>query len=282
MTPGGIADQFTRGLSGVAQAFADRSRIDREAARDVFSQQRALEQDRMAQAAFDRQGAWRQQEIDRQVALDKIAAEKRAYDQQIGAAELFSKGITPPNRDLVTQLNPTEQSAVGAFYRGRADKEQARNDANAKTFASTYGKVNQPKLVWGADPITGEPVRMLDVPGIERPTPSVRPPSAAAQLALKLKLDAALSKEATRLEYLAEDTFPNHDNGWVTTDEDRAAQLAIEAKRKNFVTAALAKKRAELMAGMTLDDSTGSETVAPSASSAVGGADPLADDSIWK
>ena len=277
MTPGGIADQFTRGLSGVAQAFADRSRIDREAARDAFSQQRALEQDRMAQAAFDRQNTWRQQEIDRQVALDKIAAEKRAYDQQIGAAELFSKGITPPNRDLVTQMNPTEQSALGAFYRGRADKEQARTDANAKTSASTYGKANQPKMVWGADPITGEPVRMLDAPGIERPTPSVRPPSAAAQLALKLKLDAALSKEAIRLEYLAEDTFPDHNYGMWQNQDDIAAQAAIELNRKKFVADALAKKRVEYMSTMTLDDSTGSETVAPSASSAVGGSDPLAD-----
>jgi hypothetical protein len=260
MTPGGIADQFTRGLSGVAQAFADRSRIDREAQRDAFSQARQLEQEQMARDAFARQGDWRQQEIDRQNTLDAIVAEKRAYDQQISAAELFSKGITPPGRDLVTQLNPTEQSAIGAFYRARDDKEQARNDANAKTFANTYGKVDQPKMVWGADPITGEPVRMVDEPGVERPAPIPRPPRAESQLD-RMRIDEALSKIEKKLTYDAEDMFPDHDNGWVTTDEDRAAQLAIEAKRRNYVVNELAKKRAEYMgATSALTGSAGQQT----------------------
>jgi hypothetical protein len=263
MTPGGIADQFTRGLSGVAQAFADRSRIDREAQRDAFSQARQLEQEQMALDAFARQGDWRQQEIKSQSAMDAIAAEKRAYEQQLGAAELFGKGITPPGRDLVTQLNPTEQSAVGAFYRDRGDKEQARNDANAKVFANTYGKVDQPKMVWGADPVTGAPVRMPDAPGVARPTSAVRPPSAAAQLALKFKLDAELADQEKKFTYLAEDTFPDHNYGMWQNQDDIAAQAAIELKRKKFVADALAKKRAEYMATMSLDDSIGSETVDP-------------------
>lgn len=81
MTPGGIADQFTRGLSGVAQAFAQRSAIDRQAKQDALMQIRAeQEQARsdayMAMAQADRQRAAENaaRERQRQAVLDNPQA----------------------------------------------------------------------------------------------------------------------------------------------------------------------------------------------------------------
>ena len=81
MTPGGIADQFTRGLSGVAQAFAQRSAIDRQAKQDALAQIRAeQEQARsdaymaMAQADRERAIANAERERKRQAVLDNPQA----------------------------------------------------------------------------------------------------------------------------------------------------------------------------------------------------------------
>lgn len=146
MTPGGIADQFTRGLSGVAQAFAQRSAIDRQAQQDAFAQSRALENDRMAREAFARQGDWRAQDELQQAAAFKLQQEQEAraanafgYNRQIQNADLLSKGITPPGRDLVTQMNPTEQSAASAFYRGQDAIAQKDALNRAESFAKTFG-----------------------------------------------------------------------------------------------------------------------------------------------
>jgi hypothetical protein len=78
-----------------------------------------------------------------------------------------------------------------------------------------------------------------------------------------MRIDEALSKIEKKLTYDAEDMFPDHNAGFFTSDADIAAQAAVELKRRNYVANELTKKRAEYMRGMTLDDSTGVETVSP-------------------
>lgn len=310
MTPGGIADQFTRGLSGVAQAFADRSRIDREAERDAFARQQAAD-------ALARQNEQMLYSRGRDTLADTRYAEQERLKMLGLAPETFTKDpilggaatrALADQADIRNQreinlglrgvpVTPTANAPVGSYVpadqMGRAQGYAAHNAAQAfelekiKASADARSAIQKPLTDANTGFFRDANGNTIVLPlgeGIKQGlTPVKLDPTVNPLSAAKIKYEADAKKHAAdRTAFVSQ---------MMTWNPAESKDPAIAGKYMFWTDA---RKNAERMAAIAewdkqnptptiqLDGTQNVQTMKPSASSAIGGADPLADDSIWK
>jgi hypothetical protein len=193
MTPGGIADQFTRGLGGVAQAFADRARIDREAKRDAIAQQQAADalarqQEQMIYARGRDAEADRRYAEERRLRMFGIAPDSFQGDPVLGNAatrEMEKIALARDQREREIGLKgvpipATESAPAGSYipkeYAARAEGFAAHNAQNAfeldkiRAAAEARAQVAPPRSPryrnW-VNKQTGETMTSEEQPGAE-------------------------------------------------------------------------------------------------------------------
>ena len=105
LTPGGIADQLTRGLSGLGQSFNDREEMLRRGQRDRIGDDRYTAEMALRQQRLDREDA-------RQALMDRRYGDERRYSHA---------------RDALGDRRTAESEAAA-----RQDREYQRQDAERK------------------------------------------------------------------------------------------------------------------------------------------------------
>ena len=301
MTPGGIADQFTRGLSGVAQAFADRSRIDREAARDAFARQQAAD-------ALARQEEQMEYARGRDTLADKRYAEEQRIKMLGLAPENFQKdpvlgGAATRTMEEIARVRDqrerelgfkgfavpaTENAPIGSYvpkeYSARAEGYAAHNAAQAfevekiRAAAEARAQATPEKPLSESNTATfrdasGKTVMLPIGEGIKMGlTPVKLDPTTSPIAVAKVKYEADSKKHAADRS-----AFVTKIMQWDPKSSD-----AVKSKYAWYQPIDVSAERMAAIAEwdaqnptptIQLDGAQNVQTMTPSASSAVGGSD---------
>lgn len=127
LTPGGIADQLGRSLSGVTQAYADYNRQKAADAQQQFQNNRMTARDALDQQRYAQLMAQQQHQNERQAALDAQAAKDRQFNMnRLSASDALAQQL---QQYKMADMNPrgylqTDDPALAQFAQAKLGQNQ--------------------------------------------------------------------------------------------------------------------------------------------------------------